>query len=395
MGAPVVVTWISPSDNDGALRYLSHSTHDHLSLSIYRNVVSSTAFFQLRASVAFKTRRDRTNILMSIPPENIQALALIDDGKGIEVATSCLATTTRCLRFHLRAPPSVIVPKGDITPKQKGSRIVLDSLRALASETAFSLHIPSLTISNTQLVALCTAVTSGTLRSTDRFLDIASLYGGKGGRVLEGEEALGQRVSGPPSTIGPSSMPGGQLEARESPPSYDESNVQPNTSRLSRNKRRRASSGSDTGASSSRPRQCLDSKTVSMEDVCQKMIARIDQGFNQIGSRLDRMEKRLSDLECCVGRHTETLGTSIKQVQTRSSEQVEDLRDQLDAGLYDIRKETQDIIVTQVEDEMYVAREHLEDFVKDEMVAVEERLEQKLEHDLTGANVSLEFSWNR
>lgn len=125
------------------------------------------------------------------------------------------------------------------------------------------------------------------------------------------------------------------------------------------------------------------------------MMARIDHGFGELSSRLDHMEKRLSDLETCVGRHAESLGASIQRVQDRSSEQVTELRDELDAGLYDVRRETQDIITAQVEDELYVAREHLEDYVKDELVAIEERLEQKLEDDLNTANVSLEFSWNR
>lgn len=124
-------------------------------------------------------------------------------------------------------------------------------------------------------------------------------------------------------------------------------------------------------------------------------MARIDHGFGELGSRLDCMEQRLSALETCVERHTETLGASIQQVQDRSSEQAGELRDELDAGLYDVRKETQDIIIAQVEDEMYVARESLEDHIKDEMAAMEERLEQKLEEDLTSANVSLEFNWNR
>lgn len=124
------------------------------------------------------------------------------------------------------------------------------------------------------------------------------------------------------------------------------------------------------------------------------MVARIDHGFGELGSRLDRMEQRLSDLETCMGRHTETLGASIQQVQERSSEQTDELRDELDPGLYNVRKETQDIIAVQVKDEMYVARDQLEDYVKDEMTAME-RLEQKLEDDLASAHVSLEFNWNR
>lgn len=223
---PVVVTWNNPADHDGLLQYLSHSTHDHVTFSFHSDVDARTAFFQLRANVALKNRRDRTNVLLSVPPENIRALALVEDAGGMEVATSRLATSTRCLRFEMREPPSLIVPQGDITPKQKASRIVLDSLRVLAGQSVFSVHLPSSRAASAHLLALCTQVTSGNLRSTEKFSDIASLYGGKGGRVLEGD-AL-KAASGLPPPNGLSAMPGDQ---GDSPPSYDESRREANSSR--------------------------------------------------------------------------------------------------------------------------------------------------------------------
>lgn len=122
---------------------------------------------------------------------------------------------------------------------------------------------------------------------------------------------------------------------------------------------------------------------------------RVDTGFAEIGTRLDRMDQRLSDLESCVERHADKLGTSIERVHQRSSEQADELRDEFDNGLYDVRKETEDIITTRVEDEMYVARDQLEDCVKDELANIEERLEEKLQDSITNASVSLEFNWNR
>lgn len=122
---------------------------------------------------------------------------------------------------------------------------------------------------------------------------------------------------------------------------------------------------------------------------------RVDIGFTEIGARLDRMENRLAGLEDCVQRHAEALGLSIERVHQSASEQADQLRDELDNGLYDVRKETEDVIATRVEDEMYVAREQLEDCVKDELANVEDRLEQKLQDSMTNANVSLEFNWNR
>lgn len=129
--------------------------------------------------------------------------------------------------------------------------------------------------------------------------------------------------------------------------------------------------------------------------VCERMMERIESGFTELGSRLDRMERRLTDLETCVGTHAEKLGVRIEDAHHRSSEQVDELRDELDNRIYDIQRDTEDTIAVRVEDEMYVARDQLEEFVKDEITHVEERLENRLEESLSNANVSLDFSWNR
>lgn len=125
------------------------------------------------------------------------------------------------------------------------------------------------------------------------------------------------------------------------------------------------------------------------------MMERIENGFNELGSRLDRMEHRLTGLERSVEHHAEKLGLSIKDIHRCSSEQVDELRDELDRGLYDVRKEIDDTITVRVEDEMYVARDQLEDFIKEEISNAEDRLEGRLEESLNSANVSLDFSWNR
>lgn len=134
---------------------------------------------------------------------------------------------------------------------------------------------------------------------------------------------------------------------------------------------------------------------MSIELVCERMMERIENGFTELGSRLDRMERRLTDLETCVGNHAEKLGVRIEDSNHRSSEQVDELRDELDNRIHDIQRETEDTINIRVEDEMYVARDQLEDFVKDEITHVEERLETRLEASLSNANVCLDFSWNR
>ncbi|KAJ4420543.1 hypothetical protein N0V82_004316 [Gnomoniopsis sp. IMI 355080] len=382
-GAPAVVTW-HETDGDTTMRHLSHFPHDHLTLQIHRDASSNTAFFQLKANVAFKARRDRTNVLLSIQPERIRALALVERDGSEYTAASKLGTTTYCLRFDLDQAPSLIVPQGDLTPKHKHSRLVMDSLRGLAKKITFCVDLPSSTLSKARLVSLCESVSSGNVRSTPRFMDIASLYGGKGGRIIEHASQSAQASGSAPAFAGPEA---------ESPPSYDDlgmSNTRPAASQKSGTKRRRINTPDDTP--SEKPRECV---AIGMEGVCKMMMERIENGFNEIGSRLDRMERRLTGLERSVEHHAEKLGFSIEGVHQRSSEQADELRGELDRGLYDVRKEIDDTVTVRVEDEMYVARDQLEDFVKDEVKNAEERLEDRLEESLNSANVSLDFSWNR
>lgn len=403
-GVPTVVSWLGDDGDHKSTQYLSHSIHDHLTLQISRDASSSTGFFQLKANVALKSRRDRTNILLFIYPERIRDLKLVEHGGSEGEVSSKLGTATYCLQFALHKAPALIVPQGDLTPKHKKSRVVMDSLQALTKQTNFCLDLPTSAASKARLTSLCMAASSGNLRSTSRFTDIASLYGGKGGRIIE-------HVS--QSAMAPALAPPVLGAEVDSPPSYNElgmsSPVQPSNSQskaLSRSnalfqttltgslesgtKRRRVSTPDDALSEKSHQRV-----NVGFEGMCKLMLDRIETGFNEIGSRLDRMEQRLTGLEKSVEHHAEKLGLSIEGLHHSSSEQAADLRDELDRGIYDVRKEIDDTVTVRVEDEMYVARDQLEDFVKEEVKSAEERLEEKLEDSLNNANVSLDFSWNR
>jgi ribosomal protein L16 Arg81 hydroxylase len=106
------------------------------------------------------------------------------------------------------------------------------------------------------------------------------------------------------------------------------------------------------------------------------------------------MEKRLTDLEMSVKSHAQKLEGNIERVKQSSSEQVDELRDELETGLYDLRKETEDIVTTRVDDEMYAAQQELRDHVQDEMAEVEERVGRRLQESLSNASLSLDINWN-
>lgn len=211
-GIHAVVSWLGDQDDSNTLQHLSHSTHDHLTLHIYRDTSSNTAFFQLRANVALKNRRDRTNVYLSIHPERIRTVTIVENDGSHDFAANKLGTSTYCLQFSLVESPALVVPQGELTPKHKTSRIILDSLQALVKQTDFSVYLPAPTLTKARISALCKSVSSGGVRSPPRFADTASLYGGKGGRVIQ---HLTEAV------VASASAPAPVLEV-ESPPSYDE-----------------------------------------------------------------------------------------------------------------------------------------------------------------------------
>lgn len=183
--APARVTWIDGDTRQ--TRSICHSSHDHLLFSAQHETSSDTAFFQIRANVALKARKDKTNVFLSIYPERLQAVQLVDHDGPEDTTSAQLDTSTYCLKFTLSMPPALIVPKGDLTPRQRSSGTLLDSLRSLAEQTTFKLLLPTTTLSKAQLESLCKAASSGALSSMEKLKDVASLYGGKGGRVIQHE----------------------------------------------------------------------------------------------------------------------------------------------------------------------------------------------------------------
>lgn len=128
--------------------------------------------------------------------------------------------------------------------------------------------------------------------------------------------------------------------------------------------------------------------------ICSMMLERIDHGFGELNTRMGRMEQRLTNLETSVKCHADKLEARIELVNQSSSEQMEELRDELETGLYDVRKETEEIITTRVDDEIYAAQQELRDHVQDEMADVEERVGKRLQESLSNASLSLDINWN-
>lgn len=164
---------------------------------------TSNAFFKLRVSVLCKASAPaKTPLFLFIHPERVQSLQLdssnADQHAYQEDARKKLGSDVVCLRYALKKPADLIGPKAfDLTPKNKASGAVLDSLRSLAGQDTFVVLFPRNVLSQTRLMSLCEAASSGVLKSIARQADLASLYRGKGGQVITQLGTPGGTCSGP------------------------------------------------------------------------------------------------------------------------------------------------------------------------------------------------------
>ncbi|KAI1178645.1 hypothetical protein F4777DRAFT_594397 [Nemania sp. FL0916] len=272
---PAVITWRTSDGKDQCLA--------DLNLDLHYDIQSSKAFFILRATVALKShpRSRNTAVFIFIHPERIRGLVLDDSPCTTEAGI--LGHETVCLHFELSRLPVLVVPRESLAPRNQTSGNLLDSLRAVVQQSAFSIYakIPCRRLSRQRLHALCDAASRGELSSIIAYSNASSLYAGAGGKIIEGY-----------SLVNPDSAPNNErLEPAiespaENPPSYDE--VPPAVA--GPHKRQRTS----TAEPEARPTERLDRKYI--EDICAQLIDnRFGQLKRDVAQQLQDLENRVID----------------------------------------------------------------------------------------------------
>lgn len=376
--APAVVSW---TDEQSQSQCLSHdpSGHDNVFFDVQCDAQSNTALFKITANVAYKGKRNRSNIYLHIYPRWIHSLSIVSND---EIAPARLGTSVYTLEFVLSARASLIVPKGDWVPKNEVAQSALALMEALSSQTSFRVVFPSKSIATDRLAALCEkASSSGCLKTMADAANITKLYGGMGGKIFE---------RAPPHVDMQNVF--GQSGATENPPAYGDVGDSPPPLLSQGNKRRRIDSDVSAGD--------VNHEKSSLEEICR-------HGFAELSRRFERIEKSLGDLTSRLDRveqlvregrpddqHTSTVGSRIdiveervigmeKKLQTGLSDLAHDVENQL----HDVRQEFNETITVRVDDEVGIAQSQLEDFVKDELrnaaFEVEEVVREKLRDALS------------
>lgn len=208
----------------------------------------NTAFFKLRSSVSTKDALlpESLPLFMFLAPETIQMLSL-----STEHAQE-LGPDTVCLRFGLKVPPALVMPKAldstGVVWKNKQSTDVWESLQSLARATSFDVlcRLPRRVMSEARLRSLCETVSSHQVVSTPGYADLAGLYGGKGGKVVRFE--VGVKAGNRPSD----ELPPAYQDLEPGPP------MPPVLNDKTSNKRRRGNSDTDNHRAPHKSRDDLE-----------------------------------------------------------------------------------------------------------------------------------------
>lgn len=385
---PAIASWTQDSEATRSL--------DALRLHIYHDPSSSTAFFKLRATVTFKAigaRPKRTTAAwLQIAPERIATITLQDEKTVDEALSKKLGPNIVCWHFSLTRPGTLVLPP-DYDLKSKGQQSdALDSLWALAQATSFSISacLSARTVSKGRLVSLCKAVNAGSsatgtvaeastnpqLASNKHAADITSLYGGKGGQVVELDS---QDVSGP---AGNEACPPPYADIGPSPPFVKDTPA-------GKKRRRRSSSEASAAAYSQADSKAINDKTAFAKSLKDDLKAELKaELMSELRADMRAELKDQVKTELVKGVMQEIEGRILHRVEERLQEQADDFEKQLD----DLRHEFGATIYSEVEDQTYAARKELEDFVQDEMEEAQKRIEERIVDRLESANMNIRFN---
>ncbi|KUI53646.1 hypothetical protein VP1G_00949 [Cytospora mali] len=422
-GIPALVSWDLA---DGTTEYLqavpdgSSSSLCRPKLHILYETASGSVLFKLRLSVLLKSHRNKSKntaqFFVFIPPENIATLSAITGQEPPETIRNILSAGTVCLRFALNTPPTVVAPPSPdrIVPKNDRNAGVLASLLGLARQTHIAVHISHRVLDQPRLRTLCTAASSDGLPSFDHH-GIATLYGGRGGRILEASSIDSPSEAGAYESAG--------LAAADSPPSYDELGPGPppaveaaslaKIGQASRKRPRRTSS--DSGSSSPSPRcggegaakkqrdgsatretgfyvddmeKPMEHAEITEKTEHKEQMERIERMEQRLAARLDR---RLDSFEQLIKEQLQEHKRSITEMVEERMEAHEE-QTQLELDL--LRREVE----SDVEEQLIGKKAELDDQFKDERLDIQETLEERfaeLEESITqrfsSARAVLEF----
>lgn len=201
---PALIEW---TGSDGEILHLGDSlAASPVSLDISFDSTAKSVSFRLRIVVQIhRDSSNKTPLYLHIGPEDIETIAC-------QYANQDQTTSSQSsLEIKLKQPVALIGPPFRLRPSNKARAGVVNAAKALATRREFTLRVQDGLLSEPQYKAIHNAAYSE-YRSSNGRPDLASLYGGLGGKQIVARDADSIPASG---------------DGTEAPPSYDEVEAPP------------------------------------------------------------------------------------------------------------------------------------------------------------------------
>lgn len=325
----VVVEW---KDENDQVRCLSDPdpVKDDLELDLQFDGQASAVSLKFRIPVRVKGITAKTHILCILSSaEHVASLEYDLFPTPPEEVKRKLNCSIARLHIKLNQPLTLIVPSEatePLAPRKLASKSVFDAARSLAETHNLTFYLPDKALpQKTHFTAIQRLISDDQLQSLDRPDDLATLYGGKGGKLFE-----------------PSAHPSDAVECDEDgecPPSYDTIDSPPPMAPLTdtkSNKRRRLDSSVE-----SVPYDAIYAHVTKMQaDFEQRLSRQYGQKFKDLQEEVKKMKKKVESLEEEVAtlktnaesdtEQTQLVQVNMLQLETDVAEDLRKMRSELD-----------------------------------------------------------------
>jgi hypothetical protein len=164
---------------------------------IHLKTETRAVLFSVELPLAVQGRQNKkTQAYFFVYPNDIRTLTLVDSetAASCKVATQQLKGATHCLRFTLDRLGTLVMPTDkDVRAnvKNEATQHALAAVLLLAARQHFVVYVSGRSANRRELLSLCCAAKdfSSSWEKPARLGVIATLYGGKGGRVISYRES--------------------------------------------------------------------------------------------------------------------------------------------------------------------------------------------------------------
>lgn len=364
------VTWRDVDDR------AQHS--DHVNLDMYSDASTNTAMFKLHCDVRFKgTKGNKSNkihtVYLFIYPETIRTLTLKSNVD--------LLAPSYSLQFSLTRPPSLIVPANNVLQCKPQIKGLFGLMHSLAEVTAFTIQLNHSLMTMPilppleRIVHLFSAPTDRP-RSNVRYASIATLYGGRGGKILDvkaaaarsGEADEAEDTCLPAYTASASSQASLKRQRKDSSPSRPRSPAPHERMLLLLESMYTSISRMESRLDS------MEGRLDSMEGRLHGMVGH----FGQLDNRLDGMESRFEELESNVLGAIESNYSPCRFGTEERTEIFEEIHEQIEDCTLGMKFDCEEKL-KEVELDAERALEELQEEVKETLEQLEESVEENTE----------------